>query len=113
MRAAEGRDARELVGSRVLEEHAFNRNSVIAAAGDAVRSHPVERGATQIDPARVVMAIFGLVAYDQDRAVLEPAAAQEGIHAVEHRPLVASLPFDVTLKFRPIHFPCWVQVWCN
>src|SRR5262249_19917297 len=98
MRATERRDARELVGTRVLEEHAFNRNSVIAAAGDAVRSHPVERGAAQIDPARVVMAIFGLMAHDQDRATLEPAAAQEGIDAVEHRGLPDPLAVDVALQ---------------
>ena len=39
---------------------------------------------TQIDPIRVVMAEFGLMADDHDRASLGPAAAQESLEATDH-----------------------------
>src|SRR5580704_18362088 len=84
MRAVEHRDALELLSSRALEEHAFDRNGIAVRAEKAVPLHPAQRSRAQIDVGGIEMTVLGLVADDIYLMRLTEATTQELVDAFEH-----------------------------
>ena len=76
---SERTDPCEFLVSRAFELNVPARHTVDVE--QPLRRHPVERGASQIHPIRIVVAELGFVTHDRDRASLGTAAAQKSRNA--------------------------------
>src|SRR5690348_7902604 len=101
MRAADPRDAGDLVLPRVLEIDGIRRNAIAVRLKEPVLSHPCPRGVAQIDAIRVVVTKLGFMADDDNRHVVFPAVPEKRVDTLNHLGLPKALSVHLPLQLLP------------